>query len=63
VLVTVTRWQDDGARESTDLIFASERERLHVFLRHADDPARFAAQAFDDDEVRGLIERLIAQRT
>ncbi len=59
-LVTVTKWQDDGARESTDLILASEGERLHVFLRDAEDPEGFAAQALDDGEVRTLIERLIA---
>ena len=62
-LVTVTHWQDDGARESTDLILASAEQRLHVFLRDANDAARFAAQAIDGSEVRALIERLIAQGT
>ena len=62
-LVTVTHWQDDGARESTDLILASGEQRLHVFLRDANDAARFAAQATDGSEVRALIERLIAQGT
>jgi hypothetical protein len=62
-LVTVTHWQDDGARESTDLILASGEQRLHVFLRDANDAARFAAQAVDGSEVRALIERLIAQGT
>ena len=62
-LVTVTHWQDDGARESTDLILASGEQRLHVFLRDANDAARFAAQAIDGSEVRALIERLIAQGT
>jgi hypothetical protein len=60
-LVTVTHWQDDGARASTDLILASGEQRLHVFLRDANDAARFAAQAIDGSEVRALIERLIAQ--
>lgn len=59
-LVTVTHWQDDGARESTDLILASGEQRLHVFLRDANDSARFAAQALEGSEVRALIERLIA---
>ena len=59
-LVTVTHWQDDGARESTDLILASGEQRLHVFLRNANDSAGFAAQALEGGEVRTLIERLIA---
>jgi hypothetical protein len=58
-LVTVTHWQDDGARESTDLILAGGEQQLHVFLRDPDDAARFAAQALGGDEVRTLIERLI----
>ena len=62
-LVTVTHWQDDGARESTDLILASGEQGLHVFLRDAEDSARFAPQALDGGEVRALIERLIAQVT
>jgi len=62
-LVTVTHWQDDGGRESTDLILASGEQRLYVFLRDAEDSARFAAQALDGAEVRALIERLIAQGT
>ena len=62
-LVTVTHWQDDGARESTDLILASGEQRLHVFLRDANDAARFATQAIDGSEVRALIERLIARGT
>lgn len=59
-LVTVTHWQDDGARESTDVILASGEQRLHVFLRDAENPERFVAQALDGDEVRALIEQLIA---
>ena len=62
-LVTVTHWQEDGERESTDLILASGEQRLYVFLRDAEDSARFAAQALDGAEVRALIERLIAHGT
>jgi hypothetical protein len=61
-LVTVTRWRDGGERESTDVILAREDERLHVFLRDPENPERFAAQGLDDDELRRLLERLIAQR-
>ncbi len=60
-LVTVTQWPDDRPRDSTDLILANESGRLHVFLRDAEDPARFVAQALDGGELRTLIERLIAQ--
>jgi hypothetical protein len=60
-ITTVTHWSDDGARESTDLILASLEDRLHAFLRDPENPERFVAQALDGGEVRGLIERLIAQ--
>jgi hypothetical protein len=59
-LVTVTRWQDHGNRDNTDVILAREEERLHVFLRDPDEPDRFAAQGLDDDELRELLERLTA---
>ena len=62
-LLTVTHWHDDGARESTDLILAAEKQHLHVFLREADDPARFAAQALGSGDVRPLVERLLAPGT
>lgn len=62
-LVTVTRWNDDGARESTDLILAGEKERLHVFLRHPDDAARFTAQALDGSQLRAVIEHLLVAET
>ncbi len=60
-LVTVTHWQDDGARESTDLILATQDGRLHAFLRDAENPSQFAAQGLDEGEVRAVIQRLIAQ--
>ncbi len=62
-LVTVTHWREDGARESTDLVLASEDQRLHVFLRDVEDSARFSAQGLEGGEVRALIERLIGQGT
>jgi len=43
-LVTVTNWQDDGTRGSTDVILAGGQRQLHVFLRDANHPARLAAQ-------------------
>lgn len=61
-LVTVTRWDNGGSRENTDVILAEEGTRLHVFLRDAADPARFAAQALSEAELRTTLERLIAPR-
>lgn len=58
-LVTVTRWQDGGERENTDLILAREDDRMHVFLRDPGDPERFVAQGIEHDEVRSLLERLL----
>jgi len=60
-LVTVTRWQDEGQRENTDVILAREDDRVHVFLRDPGDPERFVAQGIDHDEVRSLLERLLPQ--
>ena len=62
-LVTVTHWQDDGSRDSTDLILASARSNgstssyatsttLRGSLRKHSRAVRFAR----------VIERLIAQR-
>ena len=60
-LVTVTRWDESGQREKTDVVLAREGERLHVFLRDPDQPERFKAQGIDNDELRRLVERLVAQ--
>lgn len=60
-LVTVTNRQDNGARESTDLILAGEDQRLHVFARDVRDPSRFVAQPLDSDEFRALIEALMSR--
>jgi hypothetical protein len=60
-LLTVSRERESGERENTDVILAREQERLHVFLRDAAQPERFVAQGLDDDEVRALLERLIAE--
>ncbi len=62
-LVTVTRWRDSREREKTDVILAHEGDHLHVFLRDPDNPDRFVAQGMDRDDVRSLLERLVAQPT
>jgi hypothetical protein len=61
-LVTATRWQDDGSRESTDLVLARQGGTLHTFVRDVDDPGRLVAQALDDDDVRGAVEQLAGGR-
>lgn len=61
-LVTTTRWQDDGTRESTDLVLARRDEVLHTFLRDPTEPSRLAAQGLDDDDVRALVEQMAGER-
>lgn len=61
-LLTATRWQDDGARESTDLVLARREETLHAFVRDPAEPSRLVAQALDDDDVRGIVEQLAGGR-
>ena len=58
-LVTVTRWRNGGARESTDVVLAGGGQALHVFLRDPDNPSRFVAQPLSEDQSRAVIERLI----
>ena len=55
-LVTATRWQQDGARENSDLVLARVGETLHAFLRDPEQPSQLLAHALDDDEVRGVVE-------
>lgn len=59
-LVTITKWQDGGERENTDVILAAGGGRLHVFLRDPQTPERFAPQGLERDDVRRLLEKLIA---
>jgi hypothetical protein len=59
-LVTVSHWDDGGSRENADVILAEEGHRLHVFLRDAANPSRFAAQALSEAELRATLEGLIA---
>lgn len=61
-LVTATRWQPDGTRESTDLVLARQDDTLHTFVRDAAEPSRLVAQGLDDDDVRGLVEQMAGGR-
>lgn len=60
-VVTVTHWDDEGSRESSDLVLAEQDGRLHAFLRDPEQPTRFVAHALGDSEVRTVIERLLAR--
>ena len=61
-LVSVSHWEDDGTRETDDVVLARDGERCHVFLRDPDEPSRLVAQGLDEDEWRGLITRLAVPR-
>ncbi|HXS45370.1 MAG TPA: hypothetical protein VN751_12145 [Solirubrobacteraceae bacterium] len=57
-LISVSRWEDDGARETTDVVLARDDGTLHVFLRDADEPARLVAQGLDEDAAHAMVAQL-----
>jgi hypothetical protein len=57
-LISVSHWEDDGTRETHDVVLARDGELCHVFLRDADEPSRLVAQGLDGDEWRDLVTRL-----
>ncbi len=59
-LVTATLWQQDGTRESSDLVLARVGETLHAFLRDPAEPSRLLEHSLDDDDVRGVVEQWAA---
>ena len=59
-LISVSHWQDDGTRETHDLVLAQAGEICHTFMRDADAPAKLVTRGLDDDQWRGLISRLAA---
>ena len=61
-LISVSHWEDDGTRETDDVVLARDGERCHVFLRDPDEPSRLVAQGLDEDERRDLITRLAVPR-
>jgi hypothetical protein len=60
-LLSASRWQDDGARATTDVVLAREDDTLHVFARDPDDAARLVAQGLDEGEAHTLIQTLIEE--
>lgn len=59
-LVSVSRWDETGNRETHDVVLARDDDRCHVFVRDPEDPARLVATGMDDDEWRDLLTRLTA---
>ncbi|MGH3375812.1 MAG: hypothetical protein ACRDP6_13835 [Actinoallomurus sp.] len=57
-LVSVSRWNDTGDRETHDVVLARDDQRCHVFVRDSEDPDRLVAAGMDDDEWRDLLIRL-----
>lgn len=57
-LVSVSRWNDTGDRETHDVVLARDDQRCHVFVRDSEDPDRLVAAGTDDDEWRDLLIRL-----
>jgi hypothetical protein len=61
-LISVSHWEDDGTRETHDIVLARNEERCHVFLRDPEEPSRLVAQGLDGDEWRDLVTRLAVPR-
>lgn len=61
-LISVSHWEDDGTRETHDIVLAQNEERCHVFLRDPEEPSRLVAQGLDGDEWRDLVTQLAVAR-
>jgi hypothetical protein len=57
-LVSVSHWEDDGTRETNDMVLAQDGDACHVFMRDPDEPTRLVAQALDEDGWRDVVVRL-----
>ncbi len=58
-LVSVSDWENDGTRQTHDVVLAQDGDTCHVFLRDPEEPSRLVAQGLDDGEWRALVRRLI----
>ena len=61
-LVSVSRWEQDGTRETHDIALAKDGESCHVFMRSAADPSKLEAAGLDNGEWRGLVRQLSKPR-
>ena len=59
-LISVSHWEDDGTRDTHDLVLAQDDGTCHTFVRDPADPQRLVAQGLDDDEWRELVRGLAA---
>lgn len=57
-LVSVSRWNDAGDRETHDVVLAKDDDRCHVFVRDSEQADRLVAAGMDEDEWRDLLTRL-----
>lgn len=57
-LLSVSRWDDAGNRDTHDVVLAQDGDRCHVFLRSEQDPAKLVPAAMDNDEWRDAVKRL-----
>jgi len=57
-LVSVSSWQDDGTRETSDVVLAQQGDICHVFMRDPEDPSSLVAHGLDNDEWRKVVRRL-----
>jgi hypothetical protein len=60
-LLSISHWQDDGTRETHDLVLARDGDTCHTFLRDPASPEQLVAQALDDDQWRSLVADLTAK--
>jgi hypothetical protein len=61
-LVSVSHWEDDGTRDTHDLVLAQDGDTCHAFARDPSDPGRLVAQGLDDGEWRDLVRGLATPR-
>ncbi len=62
-LISVSSWQDDGTRDTHDVVLAQDGDRCHVFTRDRGRTGRLVAQGLDDDEWRSLVSGLVGARS
>jgi hypothetical protein len=57
-LISVSTWQDEGTRQTSDVVLAQEGDVCHVFLRDPENPAKLVAQGLGNDDWRKLVRKL-----
>ncbi|MFC6705479.1 hypothetical protein [Flexivirga alba] len=57
-LLSVSRWNDAGDRDTHDVVLAQDGDRCHVFVRSPDEPAKLVPAGMNNDEWRDMVKRL-----